>query len=115
MSSSELLYFSRHATALYSPSLLYQELLSDCSEAPHVNQIEVQPQFQNKEIVAFCRDNDIHVTAYREGDIGLSVSNKIMFFFKCSSLGKGAEQLLEHPTVLEVSKGLDKTPAQVVN
>ena len=71
-----------------------KELLGECSEAPHVNQIEVQPQFQNEELVAFCRANDIHVTAY-------------------SSLGKGADQLLEHPTVLEVSKLLDKTPAQV--
>ena len=56
-------------------TFLFQELLADCSEAPHVNQIEVQPQFQNKEIVAFCRDNDIHVTAYREEDKGLSISN----------------------------------------
>ena len=46
--------------------LLFQELLGECSEAPHVNQIEVQPHFQNKELVSFCTANDIHVTAYRE-------------------------------------------------
>ena len=43
-----------------------KDLLGWCSVAPHVNQVEVHPHFQNRALAAFCADNDIHVTAYRQ-------------------------------------------------
>lgn len=41
-----------------------KDLLESCKIKPHVNQIEVHPHYQQKELVDFCVKNDIHVTAY---------------------------------------------------
>lgn len=72
-----------------------EELLSECSVIPQVNQIELHPQYQSRELVAFCKSKNIHLTAY-------------------SSLGKGELALLSNPAVVKVSEGCNKTPAQVL-
>jgi diketogulonate reductase-like aldo/keto reductase len=75
------------------------ELLQNCKVQPHVNQIEIHPHYQQRQLVAFCKDHDIHVTAY-------------------SSLGTSdpasSSQLLTDPVVIRISEELDKRPAQVL-
>lgn len=41
-----------------------ERLLRECVVKPAVNQIESHPHFNNKDLIRFCKDNDIHVTAY---------------------------------------------------
>ena len=42
-----------------------QKLLSYCKIKPHVNQIEVHPHYQQRPLVEFCQNENIHITAYR--------------------------------------------------
>ncbi len=72
-----------------------EELLATSSVTPHVNQIEVHPHFQNREVIAFCNSKNIHVTAY-------------------SSMGKGKLPLLSDKVVCRIAEKLGKTPAQVL-
>lgn len=41
-----------------------QRILDACEIKPMVNQIEAHIYFQNKELIAFCKRNDIQVTAF---------------------------------------------------
>lgn len=36
-----------------------KELMSDCRIVPHVNQVEIHPFYQQRELVQFCRDNNV--------------------------------------------------------
>ena len=60
---------------------------------PHVNQVEVHPEFPNAELRAACAAEDVAVVAY-------------------ASLGVG--DLLEDATVRRVAEGVGRTPAQVL-
>ncbi|KAK2600310.1 hypothetical protein QQS21_004951 [Conoideocrella luteorostrata] len=60
---------------------------------PHVNQIELHPWCQQREIVQYCRDNNIVVSAY-------------------SPLSCGDH--LNDPTLVTVAKKHNKTPAQIL-
>ncbi|KAF0289546.1 9,11-endoperoxide prostaglandin H2 reductase [Amphibalanus amphitrite] len=74
-----------------------QQLLDTCQTAPHVNQVEVHPYFQQKELREFCGQHKIHVQAY-------------------SSLGTTVEvsPLLVDPVVQQVAEEVGRTPAQVL-
>ncbi|CAH1785105.1 unnamed protein product [Owenia fusiformis] len=74
-----------------------EELLSFCTIKPAVLQIEHHPHLVQKELVEFCRDNDIHFQAY-------------------SSLGTMMEdnKLLNDPLVVEIANCYTKTPAQIL-
>lgn len=41
-----------------------QIILKDCTIRPAVNQVELHPYLPQHELLAFCRENNIHVTAY---------------------------------------------------
>lgn len=41
-----------------------KQLLKNCKIKPEVNQVELHPYFQQNELVRFCEDNEILVTAY---------------------------------------------------
>jgi len=65
---------------------------------PTVNQIEAHPLLPQDDLVAFCKEHNIHLTAY-------------------SPLGNntiGLPMLTEHPIVKEVAKKLGATEAQVL-
>ena len=62
-------------------------------------QIEIHPHFPQKEVVEFCRKNDIHVQAY--SSLGTTVS-------------QDSNPLLNDPCVLDISKSLGKSSAQVL-
>ncbi|MDC1068782.1 aldo/keto reductase [Candidatus Kapabacteria bacterium] len=41
-----------------------QLLLDNCKVKPQMNQVELHPYLQQDELVAFCNQNNIHITAY---------------------------------------------------
>ena len=73
-----------------------ERLLEVCSVVPHVNQLEVQPYFQQTELVSFCAARGVHVTAY--SSLGTTVENS---------------PLLVDPVVKEVAGRCGRTAAQV--
>jgi diketogulonate reductase-like aldo/keto reductase len=68
-------------------------LLTQTDVVPAVNQIEVHPTFQQREVQERCRELGIVVEAY-------------------SPLGQGGD--LEDPVIVEIAEQLGVTPAQVV-
>ncbi|EZA54970.1 Alcohol dehydrogenase [NADP+] [Ooceraea biroi] len=69
-------------------------------------QIESHLYFQQKELVKFCRDNKISVTAYSPlGTRG---------YVKQVGMTETIPNMLENPTVLEMAKAYNKTPAQIL-
>ena len=70
-----------------------EELLGESRVPPVVNQIEVSPFLQQREVRAFCRAHGVIVEAY-------------------SPLTKGVR--LGHPVVGEIARRIGKTPAQVL-
>jgi diketogulonate reductase-like aldo/keto reductase len=70
-----------------------EELLAHAKVVPAVNQIELTPFLQRRETVAMCQGKGIVVEAY-------------------SPLTHGKR--LDHPVLLDVAKGVARTPAQVL-
>jgi len=71
-----------------------QRLLKECSMKPEVNQIESHPHFNNDDLVQFCQQHGIHVTAY-------------------SPFGSDGCAPLSDPTIQEIATRHRATPAQV--
>ncbi|THH29048.1 hypothetical protein EUX98_g5148 [Antrodiella citrinella] len=65
---------------------------------PVVNQIEAHPLLQQPELEAFCKEHNIHITAYSPLGHGL----------------EGKKMLTEYPEVQEIAKKLNAEPAQVL-
>ncbi|KAG6871872.1 hypothetical protein C0995_015545 [Termitomyces sp. Mi166 len=65
---------------------------------PVANQVEAHPLLPQDELVAYCKEKNIHITAYSP------LGNNLI----------GKPKLTEHPVVLEVAKKLNATPAQVL-
>ncbi|HKE13423.1 MAG TPA: aldo/keto reductase [Kofleriaceae bacterium] len=70
-----------------------EELLAHAHVVPAVNQIEVSPFLQQRDVRALCAANGIAVEAY-------------------SPLTKAAR--LAHPVIVDVARALQRTPAQVL-
>jgi diketogulonate reductase-like aldo/keto reductase len=65
----------------------------EISEAPiNVNQVEFHPYLYQKELWDFCKDNNIQITAYSPLD---------------------RTKVFDEPTIIELTKKYDKTPAQI--
>ena len=62
------------------------------------NQIERHPLLPQYELVKFCQEHDIHITAY--SPLGNNV--------------RGVKKLIEYEEVHEIAKELGATPAQVL-
>jgi len=41
-----------------------QDIIDHCDSKPEMNQVELHPHLQQQELVDFCHEKDIHVTAY---------------------------------------------------
>ena len=63
-----------------------------------VNQIEAHPLLQQPELEAFCKEHNIHLTAYSPLGHGL----------------EGKKMLIDYPEVQEIAKKLNAEPAQVL-
>ncbi|AMM21419.1 2,5-diketo-D-gluconic acid reductase [Frondihabitans sp. PAMC 28766] len=70
-----------------------ERLLASTSTRPALNQLEVHPTFQQRELTALCEQHGIKVEAY-------------------SPLGQGAD--LGSPVVAGIARRLGATPAQVI-
>jgi methylglyoxal/glyoxal reductase len=70
-----------------------EDILADCEVKPMVNQVEYHPRLAQKELLAFCKENNIQMEAW-------------------SPLMQG--ELLEEPTLLELSEKYGKSTAQII-
>jgi methylglyoxal/glyoxal reductase len=69
------------------------ELLHKSDVVPAVNQVEFHPFLYQEELLRFCKNNNIQLEAY-------------------SPLTRGKK--LNHPSIVEMAKKYDKTPAQIL-
>lgn len=81
---------------------MLSDLLSYCKIKPAVNQVEMHVYLQQPELLEFCQNNDIVVTAY--SPLGTPGNLK----------GKGFPVLMEDTTINEIARSHNKTPAQVL-
>ncbi|HEX6714629.1 MAG TPA: aldo/keto reductase [Thermoleophilaceae bacterium] len=70
-----------------------QRLIDECDVVPAVNQIELHPYFQNREVASFCEQNEIAVEAW-------------------SPIAQG--DVLDDPVVNEIADSVGRSAAQVV-
>ncbi len=71
------------------------ELLRETGVVPTVNQVELHPLHQRRELRAFCAERDIAIEAW-------------------GPLGQGKTDLLERPAIVAAASLHGKTPAQVI-
>lgn len=84
------------AIGIANYSLKYlPELLSIATVVPAVNQIENHPSLPQQEIVDFCKEKGIHITAY-------------------SPLGSTGSPMLSSEPVVAVAKKKNVTPASIL-
>lgn len=72
-----------------------EELKKHTSVVPAVNQVELHPYFQQRELREYCKSNGIHVESW--SPIGGSIGN-----------------LLDDKRLIPVADSVDKSPAQIV-
>jgi aldehyde reductase len=80
-----------------------KDILGMCKIKPVCNQFEVNPLWQNIELVDFCKSQDVAVVAYAPlgaPDRGWSKA--------------GDPVPLENPRILQLAKTYNKTPAQII-
>lgn len=76
------------------------DLMRDTGIVPEMNQIELHPHFQQRELVDFCREHDIPVTAY--SPLGTS-----------KPAPEGHPKVLDDGIVTMIAANHEMTPAQV--
>ncbi|XP_014273415.1 1,5-anhydro-D-fructose reductase [Halyomorpha halys] len=83
-----------------------QKILDNCRIRPVNLQIEMTIYLQEKELVAFCHQNDITVTAFSPfGSPGIKAFVESM---------KDAAEPLKDPVIQEIAKKYNKQPAQII-
>ncbi|KAF9450116.1 Aldo/keto reductase [Macrolepiota fuliginosa MF-IS2] len=75
-----------------------QGLIDATGVVPVANQIEAHPLLPQPELVKYCQEKNIHITAYSP------LGNNLV----------GKAKLTDHPAVIEIAKRLNATPAQVL-
>lgn len=86
---------------------LIREILSFCRIKPYVNQVELHPYLTQKKLVSYCEKVGVKVTAY-------SSFGGLSYIPLGSTLAKETQSLLTHERVVNVSKIVGKTSAQVL-
>lgn len=78
-------------------------ILKNCKINPVVNQIEVNPNNNQKSLIQFCKERDIVVTGFCPLErLGVSTTSGY------------PSATIADPKVIEMGKKYNKTPAQVV-
>lgn len=81
------------------------DLMSQTSEHPEMNQVELHPFLPQPELLQFCKENDIHCTAYSPlGSGDRSAQMK----------ADDEPSLMEEPAIKDVAKKHNASPAQVL-
>ena len=76
------------------------KMLIESGLKPEMNQIEIHPYFKQDELIQFCRDNDILVTAYSPLGSRHLMTNE--------------ESITKNSVILEIAQKHNCTPAQAV-
>lgn len=82
------------------PIVLMRDILSYCKVKPVVNQVEIHPYNTQVELVRYCKENGIAITAF-------SAMGAI-------SYGMGEQSPIKDPVVTEMAQKLGKDPGQVL-
>ena len=77
--------------------------LTEAGQKPAVVQVESHPHLQQRELLEYCQERDIVLTAY--SPLGSPGRNQ---------RASDEPPLLEHPTITGIADELDATPAQVL-
>jgi diketogulonate reductase-like aldo/keto reductase len=93
VSNSRLVFVSKDLTDTWSSGVKHLEALP--SPTPAVNQIELHPFCQQKEIVKYCHDHGIVVEAY-------------------SPLVRASKEHLDHPAIQALCKKHAKAETQIL-
>lgn len=81
------------------------DLIVATGDVPEMNQVELHPFLQQPELLAFCKENDIRVTAY--SPLGSGDRSKQM-------KAQDEPSLLEDPTIKKIADKHGASPAQVL-
>lgn len=82
-----------------------EDLMSKTTEIPEMNQVELHPFLPQPELLQFCKENDIHCTAYSPlGSGDRSAQMK----------AEDEPSLMKEPAIQEVAKKHNASPAQVL-
>lgn len=81
------------------------DLMSHTTDIPEMNQVELHPFLQQHELMAFCQENGIHLTAY--SPLGSGDRSEEM-------KAKGEPSLLENPVIGKIAKKHHASPGQVL-
>nr|CAD7263401.1 unnamed protein product [Timema shepardi] len=88
-----------------------ERLLAAARVPPAVNQVETHASCQQSELRAFCRRQDILVTAY--SPLG-SPGSRVHFKNKYNYSPETYPDHMNHPTVQNIARRHNKTPAQIL-
>mmetsp|Transcript_21207 Transcript_21207/g.63526 ORF Transcript_21207/g.63526 Transcript_21207/m.63526 type:complete len:522 (-) Transcript_21207:302-1867(-) len=80
-------------------------LLKGCTIRPAVNQVEMHPFFRNDELLAYCKEQGVHVTAY--SPLGSPDSADVM-------KRRYTPSLLSHPVVTRLADKHGRNPGQIL-
>jgi alcohol dehydrogenase (NADP+) len=80
-------------------------IMADCNIKPEMNQIELHPFLPQDDLLAFCLDNGIYVTAYSP----LGSSDRL-----ANRKRAGEPKLMENPVIREIAGKHKVSPAQVL-
>lgn len=95
----------RHAGVSNFSILKLDTLAATGLEAPEVNQVEMHPYLQQDQLLAYCRHNNILVTAY--SPLGSSDRPDTM-------KNEDEPSLLENEVIVEIAEKHGATPAQIL-
>jgi len=79
-----------------------QDVLNNCRIKPVINQLEVNPYYQNDALIEFCHKNNVHVTAYAPFGVGMKHMDR-----------PDLPLLVEHPVLINIGRKFNKSAAQV--
>lgn len=81
------------------------DLMSQTTEVPEMNQVELHPFLPQTELIQFCRENNIHNTAY--SPLGSGDRSEQM-------KAEDEPSLMEEPAIVEIAKKHNASSAQVL-
>lgn len=82
-----------------------KDLMSQTQEVPEMNQVELHPFLQQHELLEFCKENNIHLTAY--SPLGSGDRSKEM-------KAENEPSLLEEPVILKIAEKHSASPGQIL-